>query len=65
MLYSDTEMSDQNFVDEEVKGKKQNKKSKVKRQRSLISDAQDNDQMVPNRKSSSGGDFTKNFVSAA
>lgn len=41
-----SEMSDQNFVDEEVKGKKQNKKSKVKRQRSLISDAQDNDQVI-------------------
>ncbi|KAG2390364.1 uncharacterized protein HKW66_Vig0222300 [Vigna angularis] len=56
MLSSDTEMSGQNFVDDEVKGKKQNKKSKVKRQRSLT-DAKDNDQMVPNRKSSSGGDF--------
>lgn len=41
-----SEMSDQNFVDEEVKGKKQNKKSKVKRQRSLISDAQSNDQVI-------------------
>ncbi|KAK7383137.1 hypothetical protein VNO78_28808 [Psophocarpus tetragonolobus] len=65
MLCSDTEMSDQNFVDEEVKGKKQNGKSKLKRQRSLITDAQGNDQMVPNRKSSSGGHFTKNFVTAA
>ncbi|XP_020231841.1 uncharacterized protein LOC109812314 isoform X2 [Cajanus cajan] len=45
MLCSDTEMSDQNFVDEEVKGKKQSKKSKVKRQRSLITDASEgNDQ---------------------
>ncbi|ESW32847.1 hypothetical protein PHAVU_001G022200 [Phaseolus vulgaris] len=62
---TDTEMSGQNFVDDEVKGKKQNKKSKVKRQRSLITDAKDNnDQMVPNRKSSYGGDFTKDFVSA-
>ncbi|WVY91725.1 hypothetical protein V8G54_037239 [Vigna mungo] len=63
MLSSDTEMSGQNFVDDEVKGKKQNKKSKVKRQRS-VTDAKDNDQRVPNRKSSSGGDFTKDFVSA-
>ncbi|CAJ1972691.1 unnamed protein product [Sphenostylis stenocarpa] len=64
MLSSDTEMSDQNFVDDEVKGKKQNKKSKVKRQRSLLTDAKEYDQMVPNRKSSSGGDFPKNFASA-
>ncbi|XP_017429359.1 cold-regulated protein 27 isoform X1 [Vigna angularis] len=46
MLSSDTEMSGQNFVDDEVKGKKQNKKSKVKRQRSLT-DAKDNDQLRP------------------
>lgn len=38
-------MSGQNFVDDEVKGKKQNKKSKVKRQRSLT-DAKDNDQVI-------------------
>jgi len=41
-------MSGQNFVDDEVKGKKQNKKSKVKRQRSLITDAKDNNDQVIN-----------------
>ncbi|RDX68200.1 hypothetical protein CR513_52831, partial [Mucuna pruriens] len=61
MLCSDTEMSDQNFVDEEVKSTKKNEKSKAKRQKSLVTDAEGNDQMVPNKKSSSGGDFTKNF----
>ncbi|KAK7321691.1 hypothetical protein VNO77_32560 [Canavalia gladiata] len=62
---SDTEMSGQNFVDEEVKGKKEHKKGKVKRQKSSITDTKGNDQMVPNSKSCSGGDVTKNRVSAA
>ncbi|XP_027333427.1 uncharacterized protein LOC113848217 [Abrus precatorius] len=64
MLCSDTEMSDQNFVDEEVKGKKENKKSKVKRQKPSVADAKFNDQIVPNSKSSSGGNVAKNYVSA-
>jgi len=39
-------MSGQNFVDDEMKEKKQNKKSKVKRQRSLLTDEKDNDQVI-------------------
>ncbi|KAJ1436755.1 hypothetical protein SESBI_04062 [Sesbania bispinosa] len=65
MLCNDTEVSDQNFDDdEEVKDEKENNVGNVKRQKSLIIDARGNDQMVPIRKSSIG-DVTKNSVSAA
>ncbi|XP_061344722.1 cold-regulated protein 27-like [Gastrolobium bilobum] len=63
MLCSDTEMSDQNFVDE-VEVEEENNRSNVKRHKSLISDAKGNDQMVPISKPSSIGDATKNCVYA-
>lgn len=39
-------MSDQNFVDEEVKGKKKNNTGNAKRKKSLIIDAKGNDQVI-------------------
>ncbi|MED6107107.1 hypothetical protein PIB30_010828 [Stylosanthes scabra] len=63
MLSSDTEVSDQNFVDEEVEEKKESKINKVKRQRALTIDEKGNDQMVPNKSSSMGG-AAKNWFHA-
>ncbi|QHN88475.1 uncharacterized protein [Arachis hypogaea] len=55
MLSSDTEVSDQNFVDEQVEEEKESKRNKVKRQRASTIDEKGNDQMVPNKSSSTGG----------
>ncbi|MED6211277.1 hypothetical protein PIB30_072175 [Stylosanthes scabra] len=63
MLSSDTEVSDQNFVDDEVEEKKESKRNKVKRQRALTIDEKGNDQMVPNKSSSMGG-AAKNWFHA-
>ena len=55
MLSSDTEVSDQNFVDEQVEEEKESKRNKVKRQRASTIDEKGNDQMVPSKSSSTGG----------
>ena len=39
------EVSDQNFVGDEVEGEKESKRNKVKRQKALVIDAKGNDQV--------------------
>ncbi|XP_028806849.1 uncharacterized protein LOC114761605 isoform X2 [Neltuma alba] len=67
VLCDDTEMSDQNFVDDEVKDEEESERSSnVKRLKSLESEAKYNDQMVPLSKERTIGDVTDNdSVSAA
>ena len=39
-------MSDQNFVDEEVEGEKENNRNSTKRMKSSVTDASGNDQVI-------------------
>ncbi|XP_062159451.1 cold-regulated protein 27 isoform X2 [Alnus glutinosa] len=66
LVGSDTEVSDQNFVDEEVEGEKESQICNAKRTNSFITDASSNDQVVPhNESSAAAADVTKNCISAA
>ncbi|XP_059454040.1 cold-regulated protein 27 isoform X2 [Corylus avellana] len=62
---SDTEVSDQNFVDDEVEGEKESQMCNAKKTESLVIDASSNDQVVPLNECSAAEDATKNCISAA
>ncbi|KAG2663668.1 hypothetical protein I3843_16G045000 [Carya illinoinensis] len=65
LVGSGTEVSDQNFVDEEVEGEKENGICNGKRMKSCSTDAPGNDQVVPHNNSSTTEDVTTNCISAA
>ncbi|KAF3971508.1 hypothetical protein ACB098_01G028000 [Castanea mollissima] len=65
LIDDNTEVSDQNFVDETVEGEKESSKHNAKRIKSSTASTSSHDQVVPRNKSPAAEDVAENCISGA
>ncbi|XP_075633786.1 cold-regulated protein 27 [Castanea sativa] len=65
LIDDNTEVSDQNFVDEVVEGEKESSKHNAKRIKSSTASTSSHDQVVPRNKSPAAEDVAENCISGA